>query len=132
MFGVHSLVRDLNTTYAATPALWAQDHEPAGFAWMDANDAERNVFSFARRAPGEPDLVCVANFAATPHHGYRLALPAAGRWEEVLNTDAATYTGSGVGNLGAVTALEGDHLGQPAYADIVVPPLATVWLRRAD
>ncbi|WP_166140584.1 1,4-alpha-glucan branching protein GlgB [Nocardioides ochotonae] len=130
--GVHSLVRDLNTTYAATPALWAQDHEPAGFTWLDANDAERNVFSFARRAPGEPDLVCVANFAATPHHGYRLALPAAGRWEEVLNTDAATYTGSGVGNLGAVTALEGEHLGHPAHADIVVPPLATVWLRRVD
>jgi len=53
-------------------------------------------------------------------------------WEEVLNTDAESYTGSGVGNLGAVTAVEGDWSGQPAYADIVVPPLATVWFRRRD
>ena len=75
--------------------------------------------------------MCVANFSAVPHEGYRLGLPAAGAWEEVLNTDASSYTGSGVGNMGAVTAVEGEHHGQPAYADIVVPPLATVWFRAA-
>ena len=74
----------------------------------------------------------MANFAAVPHEGYRLGLPQAGVWDEVLNTDAETYTGSGVGNMGTVTAVEGDWSGQPAYADIVVPPLATVWLRRRD
>ena len=73
--------------------------------------------------------MCVANFAAVPHDDYRLGLPAAGTWEEVVNTDASGYAGSGVGNLGAVTAVEGDWSGQPAYADITVPPLATVWLR---
>ena len=74
----------------------------------------------------------MANFAAVPHEGYRLGLPQAGVWDEVLNTDAESYTGSGVGNMGSVTAVEGDWSGQPAYADIVVPPLATVWLRRRD
>ena len=74
-------------------------------------------------------MVCVANFAAVPHEGYRLPLTATGRWTEVLNTDAAAYTGSGVGNLGAVHAVEGGHGHHPAYADIVVPPLATVWFR---
>jgi 1,4-alpha-glucan branching enzyme len=128
--GVQSLVRDLNRVYRETPALWANDADPATYEWIDANDAHRNTFSFLRRSPGSPDLVCVANFAGEPHHGYRLGLPTAGAWEEVLNTDAESYTGSGVGNLGTVTAVEGDHAGRPAYADIVVPPLATVWFRK--
>jgi 1,4-alpha-glucan branching enzyme len=129
--GVHSVVRDLNRAYRESPALWQRDAEADGFQWIDANDAGRNVFSFIRRgAPGTPEVAVVANFAAVPHQGYRLGLPSAGEWEEVVNTDAEVYTGSGVGNLGSVHALEGDHVGQPAYADIVVPPLATVWLRR--
>ncbi|QBR91676.1 1,4-alpha-glucan branching protein GlgB [Nocardioides euryhalodurans] len=130
--GVQSLVRDLNRVYRETPALWASDADPATYEWIDANDAHRNTFSFLRRSAGSPDLVCVANFADQPHHGYRLGLPTAGAWEEVLNTDAESYTGSGVGNLGTVTAVEGDHAGRPAYADIVVPPLATVWFRKRD
>lgn len=127
--GVHALVRDLNRTYAATGALWGRDNSPQGFEWIDANDAGHNTFSFLRRSPGEPDLVCVTNFAAVPHEGYRLGLPAAGTWTEVLNTDAETYAGSGVGNLGAVEAVTGPHHGRPAHADVVVPPLATVWFR---
>lgn len=129
---MHDLVRDLNTAYVASPALWARDHDPAGFQWIDANDAGRNTFSFVRRGPGAPDVVCVANFSAVPHEGYRLGLPSAGVWDEVLNTDAATYTGSGVGNFGAITAVDGEWSGQPAHADIVVPPLATVWFRKRD
>ncbi|MCB0909634.1 MAG: alpha amylase C-terminal domain-containing protein, partial [Nocardioidaceae bacterium] len=99
--------------------------------WIDADDAANNVFSFVRRGADSSDVVCIANFAAIPHGEFRIGLPSAGRWEEVVNTDAASYTGSGVGNLGAVEAVAGDWSGQPAHADIVVPPLATVWLRRA-
>ena len=84
-----------------------------------------------RRGGDGPDLVCLANFAALPHDGYRVGLPSAGRWEEVLNTDAEAYAGSGVGNLGGTEAVAGEFSGQPASATIVVPPLATVWLRRA-
>ena len=127
--GVHAMVRDLNHAYTASGALWARDETPDGFQWLDANDAHRNVFSFIRRAPGHPDVVCVANFAAVPHEGFRLGLPSSGAWKEILNTDAATYAGSGVGNLGGITGVAGDVNGQPAYADIVVPPLATVWFR---
>lgn len=132
--GVHSLVRDLNRVYTDSPAMWQRDDQPDGFQWIDANDAGRNTFSFIRRGSGAdvPDLVCVTNFSAVPHEGYRLGLPAAGQWEEVLNTDASGYTGSGVGNMGGITAVEGEHVGQPAHADIVVPPLATVWFRKAD
>ena len=73
--GVHSLVRDLNAAYVASPALWQRDDDPGGFQWIDANDAGRNVFTFIRRAASGPDLVCVSNFAAVPHEGYRLGLP---------------------------------------------------------
>nr|WP_246355345.1 alpha amylase C-terminal domain-containing protein [Nocardioides ungokensis] len=114
------------------PAAWTRDNDPGTFQWIDANDAGHNVFSFIRRGSTGPDLVCVANFAAIPHEGYRLGLPETGAWDEVLNTDADSYTGSGVGNMGSVTAVEGDWSGQPAHADIVVPPLATVWFRRRD
>ena len=129
--GVHSLVRDMNGIYKDTSALWSLDNDPAGFDWIDANDSGNNVFSFIRKPkdPGDGPLVCVANFSAVPHHGYRLGLPQAGSWSEVLNTDADVYAGSGVGNLGEVRAEEGPHHGQPASATVTVPPLATLWLR---
>jgi 1,4-alpha-glucan branching enzyme len=133
--GMQNMVRDLNRRYVETPALWRKDHEPDGFAWIDANDAGHNVFSFLRRAEGEPDLACVTNFADNVHSHYRLGLPVAGEWTEVLNTDAELYGGSGVGNLGVVTAEVAPDLesrapgGSPAYAELTLPPLATIWLR---
>jgi len=139
--GVHRLLKDLNRAYVASPAVWSRDNEPDSFEWIDANDAGRNVFSFIRRgvstsSTGEPGstrgrstLVCVSNFASIPHSDFRLGLPATGEWREVVNTDAATYAGSGVGNLGVVHAHEGGEGGQPAHATLVLPPLATVWLR---
>jgi 1,4-alpha-glucan branching enzyme len=129
--GVQSLVRDLNRIYADTPALWQRDNDPSGFAWIDANDASNNTFSFVRRGGDGDLLACVANFAAVPHESYRVGLPAAGTWEEVLNTDAETYSGSGVGNLGRVEAGDRSGHGQPASAELRVPPLGTLWLRYA-
>ncbi len=133
--GMLSMVRDLNHRYRELPALWQQDNDPAGFSWIDAQDAGHNVVSFVRRTEGAPDLACVVNFAAVPHHDYRLGLPVAGAWTEVLNTDAAAYGGSGVGNLGAVEAVATPDIeahapgGQPAAAVLSLPPLATLWLR---
>ncbi|MGA8255385.1 MAG: 1,4-alpha-glucan branching protein GlgB [Nocardioides sp.] len=127
--GLHDLVRDLNRAYVETPAAWAADASPTSFEWIDADDSDRNLYSFVRRAEGEPDLVCVANFASVPHD-LRLGLPKAGLWREVLNTDAEAYGGSGVGNLGSVLAVDGQHGSQPAHADVVVPPLGAIWLRR--
>jgi 1,4-alpha-glucan branching enzyme len=128
--GVHRLMKDLNRVYAASPAIWSRDHDADSFEWIDANDAGRNVFSFIRKGAGGTTLACVSNFASIPHSDVRLGLPVAGEWREVVNTDAATYTGSGVGNLGVVTAHEGHESGQPAHATLVLPPLATVWLRQ--
>jgi 1,4-alpha-glucan branching enzyme len=127
--GVQQLVRDLNAAYRSIPALWSQDTESAGFSWIDANDATNNVFSFLRYGTDGSVVACVANFAGVPHEGYRLGLPRAGTWHEVINTDAETYTGSGVGNFGAVEATEEPWQGLPASAPLRLPPLGTVWLR---
>ncbi|WP_326595379.1 1,4-alpha-glucan branching protein GlgB [Streptomyces sp. NBC_01803] len=129
--GIAALVGDLNRHYRATPALHAADHTPDGFSWIDADDRAGNVFSFLRLAPADPGrqvLACVANFAGAAYHDYRIGLPAAGAWREVLNTDAEHYGGSGTGNLGTVTATDRPWHGRPASAVIRVPALAALWL----
>ncbi|MGB8649080.1 MAG: 1,4-alpha-glucan branching protein GlgB [Mycobacteriales bacterium] len=126
--GVALLLKELNAVYRATPALWSLDTDPAGFHWIDANDATGNVFSFLRLGADGSALACIANFAGVPHEGYRVGLPWAGEWREAVNTDALDYSGSGVGNQGAVTASEESWHGQPASAVLRVPPLGTLWL----
>ncbi|QYN40801.1 1,4-alpha-glucan branching protein GlgB [Pseudonocardia sp. DSM 110487] len=130
--GVKTLVGDLNRTYRATPALWTKDFTPEGFSWIDANDASGNVLSFLRHgvdADGKPTvLACVANFSGSPKRDYRVGLPFAGRWREVLNTDAQIYGGSGVGNLGAVEAELTMWHGRPASAVLQLPPAGVLWL----
>jgi 1,4-alpha-glucan branching enzyme len=135
-YGVHRLVKDLNRTYRRHPALWELDHVPQGFSWIDANDAAGNTFSFLRfGSPGRdgrrPTLASVINFSGGPHNGYRLGLPQAGQWNEILNSDAEIYGGSGVGNLGAVQAEEVPWHGQPYSALLSLPPLGALWLEPA-
>jgi 1,4-alpha-glucan branching enzyme len=130
--GVARLIGDLNRVYRETAALWSQDHDPAGFGWIDADDVSGNVFSFVRYGTDGSMLACVANFAAVPHEQYKLGLPRAGRWDEVVNTDADAYFGSGVGNFGSVTAVDEESHGLPASVRLRVPPLGALWLRYAD
>ncbi|MGN9777420.1 1,4-alpha-glucan branching protein GlgB [Micromonospora sp. H33] len=129
--GVQRLVGDLNRIYRETPALWAQDTEPAGFRWIAGDDVANNTVSFIRIAPDGATLVCVANFSALPLEGYRIGLPTGGTWTEVLNTDAQHYGGSGVGNLGQVRAEDVPWHGMPASVALRVPPLGVLWLRPA-
>jgi 1,4-alpha-glucan branching enzyme len=129
--GVARLIRELNQTYTATSALWSRDTTENGFHWIDANDAAGNVYSFLRFGDDGSVLACISNFSSVPHEGYRLGLPFAGRWDEVVNTDAEVYFGSGVGNFGGVEAVEEMWHGQPASARLRVPPLGTLWLRYA-
>ncbi len=131
-WGVHSLVKDLNRVYRERPALWALDNSPEGFSWIDANDSLGNTFSYLRFGPSQgaaarPVVASVVNFSGIPHYDYRVGLPHGGSWNEILNTDAGVYGGSGVGNLGSVTAEEVPWHGQPFSASITVPPTAAVW-----
>jgi len=131
-YGIHALVKDLNHVYRSHPALWELDHLPEGFRWIDANDAAGNTFSFLRFGSAGPDgerptLASITNFSGMPHNSYRLGLPRLGQWNEILNTDAEGYGGSGVGNFGAIQAEDVPWHGQPYSALLTVPPLGAVW-----
>ncbi|MEV0899817.1 1,4-alpha-glucan branching protein GlgB [Actinoplanes sp. NPDC049802] len=127
--GVKRLVTDLNRLYRETPAIWTQDTGPSGFRWITSEDSQHNTFSFLRFAPNGDTLACVVNFAAIPHEDYRIGLPRAGRWAEVVNTDSELYGGSGVGNLGEATAENLPWHGFDASVSLRVPPLGAVWLK---
>ncbi|HLS00261.1 MAG TPA: 1,4-alpha-glucan branching protein GlgB [Mycolicibacillus parakoreensis] len=126
--GILRLIDDLNAAYGQRPALWSHDSDPAGYSWIDANDSANNVLSFLRYGTDGSVLACVFNFAGAEHGRYRLGLPTAGRWREVLNTDATEYRGGGVGNLGAVEATARSWHGRPASAELVLAPLSALWL----
>ncbi|GAA3510471.1 1,4-alpha-glucan branching protein GlgB [Dietzia aurantiaca] len=129
--GILACVRDLNAGYADNPGLWVLDDEPAGFSWIDANDADNSTLSFLRTDHAGNTLACIVNFSGSPLRDYRIGLPSAGMWEEILNTDAELYEGSGVGNLGGVRSHEQEHHGRPYSATVAVGPRATVWLRHS-
>ncbi|MBN9245274.1 MAG: 1,4-alpha-glucan branching protein GlgB [Mesorhizobium sp.] len=123
--GMQRTVRDLNRVYRDHPALHARDCEPEGFEWLVVDDKQRSVFAWLRKAPGANPVAVVSNFTPVPREAYRLPLPHAGTWREIVNTDAAAYGGSGMGNGGSVTA----HAeGGGAAASLTLPPLATVML----
>ncbi len=126
--GIQRLVTDLNGRYRATPALYSQDVTPDGFAWIDASDTAGNVAGFLRLGADGSTLACFVNFSGGPHEGYRVGLPTAGRWLEVLNTDAEVYGGSGVGNLGAVETEPVPWHGQPCSVELRLPPSGVLWL----
>ncbi|MFI7628040.1 1,4-alpha-glucan branching protein GlgB [Microbispora rosea] len=130
--GVRRLVKDLNRVYRESPALYSRDNTHEGFRWIDADDASGNVLSFLRYGADGSVLACVANFSGSPHEDYHLGLPTPGRWEEILNTDAYEYAGSGVGNMGAVESVEAPWHGLPCSTRLSLPPLGVVWLRPVE
>ena len=127
--GVHALVRELNRVYRDEQSLWERDHDPAGFTWLEANDANNNVLAFARFGSNATrPLVCVCNLSPEVRHAYRVGLPSPGRWVELLNTDSTYYGGSDVGNLGGVDCEARPWHEQPFSAEVTLPPLAVLWL----
>jgi len=132
--GLLRLVADLNRVYRSEPALHELDVEPEGFEWLEANDAEASVLAFLRKGKGQHgqrgDLVaCVFNFTPVVRHNYRLGVPRGGRWQEIVNTDAEAYWGSGQGNLGGVEASPVRAHGRSHSLNLTLPPLAAVFLK---
>ncbi|MFC3722671.1 1,4-alpha-glucan branching protein GlgB [Neoaquamicrobium sediminum] len=124
--GVRRLLRDLNHAYRETPALHARDCEPEGFRWLIADDAQNSIFAWLRMAPDAPPVAVISNFTPVARQDYRVPLPNAGTWREIVNTDAGDYGGSGQGNGGAVEAVAED--GGRIVARMTLPPLATIML----
>ncbi|MER6343941.1 1,4-alpha-glucan branching enzyme [Streptomyces sp. NPDC001595] len=130
--GVLDLVRDLNTVYTDSPALWERDVHPDGFQWIVGDAADDNVLAFLRLAADGTPLLSVSNFSPVVRHDYRLGVPDdIPAWHEVLNTDAARYGGSGVTGPDPVKPESQGWHGRPASIRLTLPPLATVWLRPA-
>lgn len=129
--GLHRLVAQLNRVYRDNPALWELDNSPAGFEWLEGGDAGNNVIAFERRAADGTPVVGVFNFSGNTVGPYRLPLPRAGVWREVVNTDAEEFGGSGVGNFGQVTAEDSAYGGRPASVELTLPPLAGLYLSPA-
>ena len=126
--GVQHLVRDLNTLYQATPALYEQDHSPNGFAWVTHDDADHSVVAFLRWSVHGQCALVVCNFTPVPRPAYRLGVPQEGQWRCVLNTDASVYGGSGAGSFASQTDEVPRH-GHDNSICVDLPPLATmVWL----
>ncbi len=127
--GIRHLASDLNRLYRDDPALYAQDFEPAGFQWLDCNDADHSILSFFRRSPDGQCTVAVLNFTPVPRHGYRLGVPLPGYWREILNTDSSLYSGSNAGNGGGLHSEPQPWMDQSHSIVLTLPPLAGILLK---
>ena len=129
--GVQTLVRDLNHLYRDTPALYQQDFVPAGFEWIDHGDSQRSLLSFIRWSADQASFIVVlCNFTPNVWRHYRLGVPRPGTYQEVLNTDWATYGGSNVCALAeGQLADDTPWHGKLNSLLLTVPPLATVFLK---
>ncbi len=128
--GLQHWVRDLNLAYQNEKALHEQDNSGLGFEWIDCNDTDQNVVSFLRKpASGNQPVLVVCNFSPMPRQQYRVGVPKAGAWHEILNSDSAIYGGSGLGNLGRVSASSQAWHGRAASVSLTLPPLSTVVLK---
>ncbi len=121
--GVARLLGDLNRILRDYPAMHEADNSWKGFQWMDCNDWSNSVLSFARKAPGHPDILWVFNFTPVVRMGYGVRCPGPGRWREILNSDAEAYGGSNAGNAGLVESWE--HCGNH-FLNLTLPPLGAL------
>jgi len=127
--GVRRLVADLNRMYRSEPALFEHDCDPHGFEWVDCADWQGSVLSFLRKGGGGDAVLVACNFTPVPRIGYRLGVPFGGTWRELLNSDAESYGGGGMGNFGGVAAEDIPTHGRPFSLNLTLPPLGAVFLK---
>jgi len=129
--GLNRWIEDLNRLYLNEPALHEFDFEPRGFDWIDCNDNVHSTLSLMRKGSSAvDDIVAVFNFTPLPRHNYRVGVPEAGYWKELLNSDALDYGGSGQGSLGGMAAAPIPYHGQAYSLNLVLPPLGAVFFKR--
>jgi 1,4-alpha-glucan branching enzyme len=128
--GLQRWVSDLNNLYREQPALYELDFDQAGFEWIDCNDVEGGTISLLRKGGAADQVVAVvSNFTPVPRRNYRIGVPQAGFWRELLNSDAKEYGGGGQGNLGGVEAAPIPLHNRLYSLTITLPPLAVVFLK---
>ncbi len=127
--GIQQWLTDLNWTYRSEPALHEQDAEARGFEWIDCTDSDSSVISLLRLDRRGNPVVAILNFTPVVREPYRLGVPSPGRWNELLNSDAELYGGSGIGNLGGVQAEPHPHHGRDHSVLLTLPPLGMLVLK---
>ena len=128
--GLRRLVQHLNFLYKNEPALWQLDDSYEGFEWIDFHDSESSVVAYVRKAEDGPNLIFIVNATPVARHAYRIGVAGEGFYEEILNTDAETYGGSNVGNLGGVHADAIAWQGQSHSISINLPPLGVIAFKK--
>ncbi|HHT9119387.1 MAG TPA: 1,4-alpha-glucan branching protein GlgB [Candidatus Hypogeohydataceae bacterium YC41] len=130
--GVQKWVKDLNRFYRTEPAMYELDFESQGFEWIDFRDWERGVISFTRKGKKTDDIILVVcNFTPLLRHNYRVGVPREGHWQEVLNSNAVLYGGSGYGNFGGVFATKVPAHGRNYSISLTLPPLGVVFFKNS-
>ena len=125
-------ITDLIHLYRQLPALWQKDDDDSGFAWIDCHDYENSILVYQRRGKDEKDtIICVLNLTPLTHHHYRIGLPWNGDYSELFNSDAEIYGGSNQGNFGKITSTEIPFHNQIASAEITIPPLGALILKKS-
>ncbi len=128
--GVQNWIKDLNRLYRSEPALYERDFENEGFEWVDFSDWESSVISFIRKGSStDRKVLVICNFTPVPRLKYRVGVPSGGFWEEMLNSDAQYYGGSGMGNSGGLQASSSPSHGRPFSLSVTVPPLGVLFFR---
>lgn len=131
--GLKNAVGDLNRLYVQEPALHDMDCDPAGFEWIDCNDADNCVMSFMRKGKDCAEkIVVVCNFTPVPRYDYHVGVPGGGYWKELFNSDAGEYGGSGTGNCGGVWAEPWSWHNQSHLVKLTLPPLGVIMLKQQD
>ncbi len=126
--GLTNLVTDLNNIYRTNPAMHVYDFDGQGFQWISCDDAANSVMAFIRRSQNE-FIICVFNFTPVPRENYVIGVPEAGTYKEVLNSDAAWYGGSNMGNTELQSSEQSDH-GFEHVLSLTIPPLAALFLEK--
>ena len=128
--GVKRFIRDLNLVYKSEPSLYENDFDWKGFSWIDTNDTENSIFSFIRYAHSRDDfLIIISNFTPVVRHHYRIGVPVAGSYRELINSDKSIYWGSGIAYDGDYHTTDIPSHGQPHSLELTLPPLSTVILK---
>jgi len=128
--GLQRWVKELNRTYRTEKALYELDFDPAGFEWIDCNDTQQSTLSLIRKSRSTSEIILVVlNFTPTPRYNYQVGVPREGLWQEILNSDAEEYGGSGHGNFGGIEAVPIEIHGRPYSLKLTLPPLGAVFFK---
>jgi 1,4-alpha-glucan branching enzyme len=127
---LHRWFGDLNRAYRSEVSLHELDCDGGGFEWVDGSDSDQSMLTFLRKPSRENEaILCVFNFTPIPRLGYRVGVPWAGQWREILNSDARLYGGADMGNLGETASQPMPMHGRPNSLSLTVPPLGAIFLK---